>query len=68
MSKWIPVSERLPVPEDEDFPVVPVLQVLNGDESYIGFFYGSEFLDEEGNPEPRVTHWQPLPAPPTEGS
>ncbi|HGY1166524.1 DUF551 domain-containing protein [Citrobacter freundii] len=73
--EWIKCSDRMPEPE------VPVLIMLNGvlrigeircdypthEETYQPFFYWDD-PHNDGQPWEvfDVTHWQPLPVPPTE--
>ena len=66
-ARWIPVSERLPETE------VDVLVALKGYVDH-GYYDGTEWrsntqLDYSETPERLwdVTHWMPLPTPPTEG-
>lgn len=65
LTRWIPVTERLPEREawvivfDPNHPDanlrVWMLQFMDD---------GGVFWDDEGRSAPTVTHWQPLPEPP----
>jgi hypothetical protein len=65
---WIPVSERLP--DDPSKVLIWYVPSKNDPHTLLAWFSGREwrFIDSHADtrlPE-RVTHWQPLPAPPLE--
>ena len=75
-NRWIPVGERLPELDSEDFihetvPVVEVLVMIGGaTKPATLFFNGDTFFDlkEDGEFIPyRVTHWKPMPKGPEVG-
>lgn len=56
---WISVKDRLP--ENMDW----LLVCINGYQcSWVGYHEDGKWYDEDGG-EQEVTHWQPLPPPPT---
>jgi len=59
-SRWIPVSERLPANDQRVIIALSTGEVAAGD-----YAFGTWF-DDSGHPA-GVTHWMPLPAPPTDG-
>ena len=68
--RWIPVSERLPSPDDgpystyEDVSAVEVLAVIEGAEwATTLYFDGYDFFDLQGDEliPYRVTRWKPMP-------
>ena len=56
--RWIPVGERLP----ERVQPVWVVSSLGAHAASLDSF--GQWLDDDGNPGKKVTHWQPLPAEP----
>ena len=63
---WIDVNERLP--EYDFFTVlVAVCPPCQTNSTHIGYavWGGWMVLDEKGNHADFITHWQPLPSPPT---
>ncbi len=60
--KWISVDERLPKHQTGEYFL---LRIKDKDKTMIGFWGGYHF--QIGKTQPPVTHWQPLPTPPTEG-
>lgn len=72
MSEWIKCSDRLPEPEPNDPDCsdnVLVYQIYFGRRMLQGFYGHDDQLwyDQAGDQiEDGVTHWMPLPAPPTE--
>jgi hypothetical protein len=59
---WIPVTERLPMTSAD------VLVTEQGeDEQFIGSLENGRWSCSSTNHTLRVTHWMPLPAPPTDG-
>lgn len=60
--RWIPVEERCP----ERCHMVLVFSTSNGIHRATIDSFG-QWLDEDENPGKKITHWQPLPAPPSEG-
>jgi hypothetical protein len=70
--KWISVEDRLPEQNEAVIGCVADKYSLTGRVSvstvcYCGIFDGWETLDGE-YVEGRVTHWMPMPKPPTGGS
>jgi hypothetical protein len=68
-SRWIPVSERLPEVND---PVLTIYSARDGIGSiqkrcYVGSEMWYDFEDMINISQRNITHWQPLPTPPTEG-
>lgn len=62
MSEWISVEDRLPA---DDGNVLVCVPEFPGAPVWVGFFDRDEWCWADGYPVPgRVTHWQPLPAPP----
>ncbi|WP_347291512.1 DUF551 domain-containing protein [Kluyvera georgiana] len=67
---WIKCSQRMPTKDQRVIVFVDfdssVVTPLIKDAEYTGttFRIGPNTVNTEG--EPRVTHWQPLPEPPTE--
>jgi hypothetical protein len=66
MSRWIPVTEQLP---DADLVVLIACdESMHNEPVWIGYYdpsqQGSPWRDVEGMPA-FVTHWQPLPFPPS---
>ena len=61
---WIPVTEKLP---DAD---LLVLIALNDDDVWTGYRDGDiwRYVDAMPITGERVTHWMPMPAPPTRGA
>ena len=57
---WIPVSERLPEPWGN------VLIAVRGEYVFLGCFTGGGWRGPCDMTQEGVTHWMPLPAPPTE--
>ena len=64
-SKWINVWEKMPEPGED----VLTFNSHNKDQAVL-FVWDGRFCDNSGShhnyPEGRITHWMPLPAPPTE--
>ena len=68
-ARWIPVSERLP---EENDPVLTIYSTRDGIGSiqkrcYVGSEMWYDFEDMCNVHQRNVTHWMPLPTPPTEG-
>ena len=65
-SEWIPVSERLP---EETFqglaPDTLVLCYAKGGRFFTALFADGYFATYDGDECEYVTHWMPLPEPPT---
>ncbi len=60
--RWIPVSERFPCDES----MVLVWSQSNGLHlAYIDPW--GQWRDADENPGKKITHWMPLPAPPSDG-
>ena len=60
--RWIPVTERLPMTSAD------VLVTEQGeDEQFIGSLEKGRWSCSSTNHALRVTHWMPLPAPPSDG-
>ena len=67
MSEWIKVSERLPNERQGGYLVTDGNQVrLSPWSNYYGNLYA--FLVDDGPDYFKITHWQPLPDPPTDFS
>lgn len=70
---WIPVSERLPekyYETDEDFagdPIEFIVHIKDATCATFLCFDGENFFDQNTGEIYAVTHWMPLPEPPTEG-
>lgn len=64
MAEWIPVSERLP----QDGVEVLVSVDENSDDCgyHVCLYRGGEYVRSESGYIFGVTHWMPLPPPPTE--
>lgn len=58
--QWVRVGDKLP---DDDVYMVSI----NAKGVWIGYLIGGRWLDEDGSEIDDVTHYQPLPTPPTEG-
>jgi hypothetical protein len=69
--RWIPVTERLPPVGGVYLAAVKVRNWHEGPKHYVEIFlfdYTLTFRNEDdGSPCSSVTHWMPLPAPPTDG-
>lgn len=66
MSKWISVKDRLPV-LDWTYYLVAVCPKLSTNEVHYALWTNEQFkvLNERGNHKDFITHWMPLPDPPT---
>lgn len=69
LHEWIPVSKRLP---EENVPVLTIYSTRDGIGSiqkrcYVGSEMWYDFEDMINISQRNITHWQPLPTPPTEG-
>lgn len=70
LTDWISVKDRLPEPSDMRYigVLVSTKSMMTGRSGIIetARWNGSEWMCKGKEITPRVTHWMPLPEPPTE--
>ncbi|PKM01062.1 MAG: hypothetical protein CVV19_00620 [Gammaproteobacteria bacterium HGW-Gammaproteobacteria-9] len=68
MSEWISVEERVPPIREEDNDCTADVLAFNEARNMLAAFYSyedAEWYDMNGDMILEVTHWMPLPAPPS---
>jgi hypothetical protein len=58
--RWIPVAERLPEDNDEEY----IVRALPSNFVFASYYRNRKWMNRDGYLILGITHWQPLPQPP----